>query len=76
MEKCEFYTNSRSVWTRYLASGLHLEGHRTTRCDKKLLDKCPNCNYTTKSNISMETHILNNHSSNIIREEKFKCVKV
>jgi hypothetical protein len=72
-EKCKYGTNALSSWTRHINSGLHLEGHRLTRCDKKLLDKCPSCNYTTKSNIAMESHILNNHSSKDERKKKFKC---
>jgi hypothetical protein len=72
-EKCNFYTNARSSIYKHLISGLHLEGHRAIRCDKKVLDKCPNCDYTTKSNISMETHILNNHSTEEQRKTKFKC---
>jgi hypothetical protein len=71
-DKCKFYTNMRSLWYKHTVSGLHMEGHRATRCDKKLLDICPNCDYTTKNNISMQTHILNNHSTKEDREKQFK----
>ena len=75
-EKCNYYTNAKSGWTKHINSGMHLEGHRATRCDKKLIDKCPKCDYTTKNTIAMDTHILNNHSTNIERKERFKkyCV--
>jgi hypothetical protein len=72
-EKCSYFTNAKSGWIKHINSGMHLEGHRATRCDKKILDKCPFCEYTTKNNTSMDTHILNNHSSKEERKKKYKC---
>lgn len=71
-DKCEYFTNAKSGWIKHINSGMHLEGHRAIRCDKKLIDKCPKCDYTTKNTIAMDTHILNNHSTNKERKEKFR----
>jgi hypothetical protein len=71
-EKCELYTNAKSTYDKHLLSGKHLTGKRTTRCDKKILDKCPNCDYITKSITNMNLHILNNHSTKDERKNKFK----
>ena len=71
-EKCEFYTNAKSTYDKHLLSGKHTTGKRATRCDKKILDKCPNCDYTTKNIKNMELHILNNHATKEERKEKLK----
>jgi hypothetical protein len=51
---------------------MHNEGHRTVRCDKKLLDECPNCGYTTNNNTQMKHHILSKHATIEEKEKTFK----
>jgi hypothetical protein len=71
-ENCNLFTNAKSTYDKHLTSGIHNTGKRAIRCDKKGLDKCPNCDYITKSNMGMEQHILNNHSNKKERKERFK----
>jgi hypothetical protein len=71
-EKCELYTNAKSTYDKHLLSGKHNTGKRSIRCDKKIIEKCPNCEYKTKGTTNMELHILNNHSTKEERKEKFK----
>ena len=70
-DRCDFHTNAKSLYEKHKITGKHMTGKRTERCDKKLLDKCPNCDYTTISNTNMKLHILNNHSTKKERKEKF-----
>ena len=49
-EKCKYFTNEKSGWGNHINSGLHLNGYRAIRCDKKIHDKCPYCEYITKNN--------------------------
>ncbi len=71
-EACQFYTNAKSLWDKHIITEKHITGKRKIRCDKKVLDKCPDCDYTTKNNINMQQHILNIHSTREERKEKFK----
>jgi len=71
-EKCNYYTNAKSLWEIHAKTNKHTGNERVGRCDKKLLDSCPHCSYTINNNICMEQHILNNHSSKKDRKEKFK----
>jgi len=71
-EKCNFYTNAFSLYEKHLLTGKHKTGERTKRCDKKLLDKCPECDYTSPNNTIMTQHILNKHSTKEKREKDFK----
>ncbi|ATZ80149.1 hypothetical protein BMW23_0088 [Bodo saltans virus] len=70
-EKCNYFTNAKSGWTKHVNSGLHIEGHRATRCDKKIMDNCPHCEYKTKNNTAMNTHVLNNHADKNERKIKY-----
>lgn len=60
---CDFHTNHQSRWNQHTATVLHLTGKKKPRSDKKLLDKCPNCNYTAKSNTTLKQHILIKHGT-------------
>jgi hypothetical protein len=71
-EKCQFKTNISQAYEKHLETVKHKTGKNKTRCDKKLIDVCPDCGYTTKSNMSMTQHILNKHSTIKERKEKFK----
>jgi hypothetical protein len=71
-KKCDFHTNAKSSYDKHLMSGKHITGERAIRCDKRILDKCPSCDYTTKNITNMERHVLNNHSSKEERKQKFK----
>jgi hypothetical protein len=71
-EKCDFHTNAKSMMDKHLVSGKHTTGVRSVRCDKKLLDKCPHCNYKPNSYINMKQHILNLHSEKEDRKKDFK----
>ncbi len=71
-EKCDFRTNAKSLWDKHLITGKHISGERAPRCDKKLPDKCPHCDYKPKSNINMKQHLLSAHSSNEEKEKEYK----
>lgn len=71
-EKCNFHTNAKSMWEKHIITGKHTSGSRATRCDKKLLDKCPHCNYKPPSYTNMKHHILNIHSTKEERKKEFK----
>ena len=73
-DKCDIHTNANSVWIKHIETELHKTGKRKTRTDKKISEKCPSCEYRTKSinNINMRQHILNAHSTKEERTEKFK----
>jgi hypothetical protein len=70
-ENCQLYTNSKSTYDKHMISGKHMNGKRSIRSDKKLLDKCPNCDYTSSTNTGMRFHILNNHSTKKDRKDNF-----
>jgi hypothetical protein len=71
-EKCNYGTNVKIAYDVHMNTEKHKTGKNKTRTDKKVLDKCPNCDYTTKSNMAMVQHILNNHSTKKERSEKYK----
>ncbi len=71
-EKCKLYTNAKSTYDKHLLSGIHINGKRATRSNKKLIEKCENCDYTTKNITNMRLHILNNHATKEERKEKLK----
>jgi hypothetical protein len=70
-EKCNFGSNVKIAYEVHLKTVKHITGKRKTRNDKKILDKCPDCEYTTKCYRSMMSHILNKHASTKERKEKF-----
>lgn len=69
--ECTFRTFFKHSYNNHLKTKLHLEGRRKERKDKKILDKCPHCLYTTKAYTSMQTHIIRNHMSQEEQKEKF-----
>jgi len=73
-EQCKFHANYNSTWLKHIETELHKTGKRKTRSDNKISEKCPSCEYTSKSmsNINMRRHILNAHSTREHRKEKFK----
>ncbi len=71
-DKCDFHTNAKSMWDKHLISGKHQNGVRAIRCDKKLLDKCPHCDYVPNSCINMKQHNLCFHSTKEDRKKEFK----
>jgi hypothetical protein len=71
-DKCDFHTNSHSAFTKHLLTGKHNTGHRSQRSDKKVLDKCPYCNYIPTGNLIMKQHILNMHETKEKRKDNFK----
>jgi hypothetical protein len=71
-EKCNFGSNVKIAYEVHLKTVKHITGKRKIRCDKKISDKCPDCEYTTKCYMAMMTHILNKHASTKERKEKFK----
>lgn len=71
-DKCDFHTNALSLYEKHLLTGKHKTGKRTQRCDKKMPDKCPNCDYICVNNVIMKQHILNKHSTKDQREKEFK----
>lgn len=70
-EKCNLGTNSISIYNRHLNTVKH-KGKRDKRCDKKVPDNCPHCDYSINSNYGMKAHILNHHSTKEQRKEGFK----
>ena len=71
-EKCNYHTNAKSLYDKHIITGKHLTGKRHERCDKKMIDKCPHCEYKTNTMTNMLQHMLNNHSTKNERKEKFK----
>ena len=73
-EQCDFRANYNSTWLKHIETEFHKTGKRKIRSDNKISEKCPSCEYKTKSinNINMRTHILNTHSTKEERKEKFK----
>lgn len=68
---CDFHTNYNSLWERHIATQLHQTGKRKTRVDKKRLDKCPYCDYTSKINTILKQHILIKHSTKKQKQKEF-----
>ena len=75
-EKCDFKVNTKARWEAHIKSELHLTGQRKKRSDYKEPLKCVDCEYTSKNNITMKTHILNFHKTkdDRIKEFKFYCI--
>lgn len=71
-DKCEFYTNAKSMWDKHIISGKHQNGIRAVRCDKKLPTKCPHCDFIPKTSITARQHLLNIHSTKEDRKKQFK----
>lgn len=55
-EKCNFSTEFKQSYEKHLETTLHKTGKRKIRSDKKILDKCPYCLYTTKDITCMKLH--------------------
>ena len=71
-EKCNYKCNYKSIWNKHCGTELHKTGKRKTRYDKKINEKCPDCDHTTASNTNMKQHKLNYHSTEEEREKQFK----
>ena len=73
-EQCDFHGNVPGAWAKHIETELHKTGKRKTRTDKTRVEKCHHCEYTLKSErtINMVQHILNEHSTKEERKEKFK----
>ena len=69
--KCNFFTNYKSVWSRHINTELHKTGKKKIRSDKIRIDECPECDYKTKINTNMKQHILINHGTKEDREKEF-----
>lgn len=71
-DNCGFKTNYISQWNKHIATELHQTGKRKTRTDKKRVDKCPHCEYTSNENTNMKQHILNEHKTAVEKKSDFK----
>ncbi len=71
-KKCNFKCYYKSIWDKHCKTTLHKTGKRKIRDDKKLNGKCTRCNYKTLSNTNMKLHMLNYHSTEKERKDKFK----
>jgi hypothetical protein len=71
-EKCNYKTEFKHSYEKHLTTELHKTGKRKERSDKKILDKCPHCDYTSKVNTDIQTHIISKHMSEKEQKEKFK----
>jgi hypothetical protein len=69
---CDFKTNYKSKWEIHIETELHKTGKKKTRSDKLCPEKCPSCDYKTKSNTNMKEHILNKHKTKEDRKTGFK----
>ena len=66
-DKCNYHTNEKGRFIKHCNSGIHKNGVRKTRSDKKEIFKCKLCYFESKIYTNYKTHILNNHST---EEEK------
>jgi hypothetical protein len=71
-KKCNFYSNVKASWEKHLLCSKHITGEKATRSDKKLPDKCSQCDYKPKNNINYKQHILTVHSTKEDREKEYK----
>ena len=71
-EKCDFKTSIKNRYDKHLKTELHKTGKRKTRKDKKLPDKCPHCEYKSKTYASMNAHIISNHMTQDEQKKNFK----
>jgi hypothetical protein len=70
-EKCNIGSNFESLYKRHLKSTKHT-GVRAVRKDKKVLDKCPHCDYKINNTVGLQSHILNHHATKQERKDGFK----
>jgi DNA-directed RNA polymerase subunit RPC12/RpoP len=70
-EKCNYKTAFKSSYDQHLETELHKTGKRKTRTDKKILDKCPHCEYASKINTDMQTHIILKHMTEEEQKKNF-----
>ncbi len=70
-EKCNYFTEYKYSYNKHLQSGLHLNGERKIRSDKKN-SKCELCDYTCSSQHTLREHNLNYHSTKEEREKAYK----
>ena len=79
-DKCNYKTELKSCYEKHLTTELHKTGKRKTRSDKKILDKCPYCEYISKVNTDMQTHVISKHMSEEEQRQKSRfycdCCKV
>ena len=71
-DKCNFKCKYKSAWDKHTNTELHKTGKRKQRNDIKEPFKCENCDYTTKHNLLIRQHILNEHSTIKDREANFR----
>lgn len=70
-DKCQFFTNYKSKWDKHERTTLHQTGKKKVRSDKKRIDKCTKCDYTSSEITNMTQHILNEHGSLEEKKEGF-----
>ena len=79
-DNCNYKTPYRQSYEKHLKTELHLTGHRKTRIDKKIPDKCPYCLYTSNISSTMQSHIIKNHLNPEEQKKKLKyycdCCKI
>lgn len=69
-EKCNYKTEIKSCYEKHLNTELHKTGKRKIRTDKKVIEQCPHCDYTSKVNTDMQTHLIR-HLSEEEQKKKF-----
>jgi hypothetical protein len=71
-EKCNFRSYLKTALNKHLTTVFHLTGVRKKRTDYKESRHCDMCDYSTRNNIGLQKHILNNHKTLEEREKGFK----
>ena len=69
-EKCNYTTLKNSSFSQHLKTGLHQNGKRKERSDKKTF-VCEICQYNTDSTKNLISHRFNNHSTKEERKTGF-----
>ncbi len=70
--KCDFHCDIKSRWEKHIITELHITGKKKIRSDFKEEKKCIHCEYTTRKNVSLKQHYLNNHGTIEERKKEFK----
>lgn len=71
-EKCNYKTNIKARWFAHTSTELHKTGIKKKRSDYKEPIKCDFCDYKSKNQTMVNTHILNNHKTKEDRKNSFK----
>lgn len=74
-EPCHYGTRIKFNYELHLKTTLHLTGKRKERSDKniyKITYKCGHCEFESHNKNNYLTHVLNNHSTQEVREREFK----